>query len=134
MYNTSIVVPIEKRRPNKVDLLQIEISSLQGVCDHLFVPFEPVILQESLVPEIFLANDKHGYTNPPCIKTQCTRCSFRKEFSVTDICPKCMHEMIKGELDRPREKYHGEQNGYNSSRIYTCNKCGFTLVADEWDQ
>ena len=133
MDNSNIVVPFEKRQPNRVDLLENEIIDLQTNCDHNFVPLNLVMLQESLVPNVFLVNTKLG-KDVPDVKTQCTKCSLKREFSVTEKCPVCMGQMKStGSLDY-REKYHGVEYLYFRSRTYVCGNCSFTLVADEWDQ
>ena len=133
MIFTGMVKSLSDRVPNQVDLLIKEIKNIQAQCQHLFSPIDQIILEESIIPGVYLANDHYGYTGVPSINTQCMYCSLQKKFLVTEKCPKCMGEMTKGSLGL-REKYHGVADNYNASRIYYCKNCGFSLVADEWDQ
>ena len=132
-----VCVPLEERPRNNVDKHYKYIEDIQYCCSHDFRFLEPPELRESKVPGVFIIfqADWGGVAGPEEVKLQCLYCSLEKVWVPLHLCPKCLYEgeFKKSELQR-REIYFGEGYGYYRARPCSCPKCGFQIVADEWDQ
>ncbi len=130
----SAVVLEAHREPNEVDKLLEKIEQIQSTCEHDFRLLKPVELPESRVKGVFLGYDAEMKNERrPRYTLRCLKCNKEEEFDIFKICPCCLNEMQKGELDY-REKYRGQKHLYFRVRLYECLECKLVVANDEWNQ
>jgi len=140
-------VPMTEREPNEVDRLRVKIKEIQTACTHDFKLVKEIKLKESLIPGVFVGTSGRGGLSRKIldhgeIQTEftvvCTKCSKEVNCHITEVCPRCLGNMSKGELEggtNSRERFFGVQNGYYAIELFFCKGlCGFIVASDVWDQ
>lgn len=133
------------RRPwmNEVDRLQAQIKEIQEKCSHDFEinlgydrwvggRTETSEFETTKVPDVFVGVDSEKRI---FLSTgfKCKKCNIMGKTNCQEKCARCLGHVVKGEKYR-REIFFGEGHGYYRVRLYKCEKCGFTIAVDEFDQ
>ena len=145
-----LIIPKSRRRKNMVDVLtdvyratqkaveealeacRKEMISIQSKCKHNFRLLEELALFESQVEGIFIASRSDPPIHPAPFKLQCTKCNTTRTSRIDQTCPKCLGDMMGGELDTDRAKYFRNEDDFFAVRLRHCQSCGFTVASDEW--
>lgn len=143
---SGICVPLEEQEPNEVDGMMAKIREIQNACSHDFKLTKEVELKESLVPNVFVGftqgpiSDKildHGEIQKE-FTIVCTKCSEEVKYYIPEVCPRCLGQMSKPDLEggrNSRERFFGMQHHYYAVTLSFCKGlCGFVVASDVWDQ
>ncbi len=127
-----IWVSLGDRKLNKVDKWLIKIKNIRENCSHNFRLLVPIPLKESKIKGVFVVYDAE--TSPHYFErftARCLKCSEEINFTLKRLCPRCLGEIIEGGL-LSREEYLGKKWQRYVPRLYSCSKCKFKGIADEW--
>lgn len=124
-----------KQFDNRVEELLKEIARIKAECKHEWVLTGDVVLKESNVKDIYIVGDANINSRRDFVilELKCTLCSQEKSAYAHNICARCLHKIIEGNL-YGREEYLGKSYLYFAARLGHCVNCGLVVVWDEWDQ
>jgi hypothetical protein len=122
------------KKETEVDLLLKRIEIIQEKCQHSFLLVEPIQLVESRIPEVYLSNHEGEYAYLlEMMEIQCAWCNLKRVSTLSEMCPRCLAQMKRGDL-YSRKRYWGIEHSYYASRLFKCTGCNFAIVVDEWAQ